>query len=81
VKTQTTDTTAEGFTILLTAWPDIGLMEFSRQAAYIGSIFGVPLEELDRLLITEGQNLGEWQSEIRTQALMEVNNVLKIFKK
>lgn len=80
INTETTNTTADGFATLLMAWPDIGLVEFSRQAGYVGAIFGVPLEELDRIIIKQGQNLGQWQSEIRTQTLFEVNKVFKILK-
>lgn len=80
MNTETTSTTADAFATVLMAWPDIGIMEFSRQAGYVGAIFGVPLEELDRIIIKQGQKLGQWQSEIRTQTLFEVNKVFKILK-
>jgi len=80
INTQTSETAADGFTAALMAWPDIGLMEFSRQTGYIGAIFGVPLEILDKIIINEGKNLGEWQREILERTLLEVNNVQRIFK-
>ena len=71
---------AEGFATVLLAWPDIGLMEFSRQVGYIGSIFGVTLEKLDWEIIKQGKNLGQWQKEVMEETLFETNKVLKIFK-
>ena len=80
IKRDTTGNMADGFTTVLMGWPDIALMEFSRQAGYIGSTFGVPLAELDKIIIKQGQNLGQWQFEILNETLFQVNKKLQIFK-
>jgi len=79
IKLNTTDEIAEGLSLILVTWPEIALIEFSRQAGYIGGIFGASKDDLDKIVV-QGEQLGEWQKKMLTETFLEINNQLKIFK-
>jgi tetratricopeptide (TPR) repeat protein len=79
VKLNTPNEMAEGLSLILVTWPDIALVEFSRQVGYIGGIFGASKDDLDKIVV-QGERLGEWQKKILTETFFEINKQLKIFK-
>lgn len=80
VKLGTVDQIANGLTPILLVWPDIALIEFSRQVGFIGAIFGIPVEDLDGAVVAQGEYLSTWQRQVMSETLVEINNQLKIFK-
>ena len=80
IKTETEiEKIAEGLTPIVILWPDIALIEASRQIGHIGSIFGLTAEDLDQTVTKMSKFLNSWQQEVRTRTLEEVNKILGIF--
>jgi tetratricopeptide (TPR) repeat protein len=77
---ETMEQKVDGFSRVLVACPWLALVEFSRQAGWIGSIFKIPIQEADKAIQIKGKRLGKWQAKIAGDSLIEINKVLKIFK-
>jgi tetratricopeptide (TPR) repeat protein len=80
VKLGTAEEIADGLSRILVFWPEIALLEFSRQFGYVGGYFGVPANQLDASVAGIGENLNQWQAIIRNDTLSEINKCLRIFK-
>jgi tetratricopeptide (TPR) repeat protein len=80
IKLDTPDQIADGLSRIMVVWPDIPLLEFSRQLGYIAAIFGMSAKDLDRSIAGQGKKLSSWQKEIMIDSLSEINDQLKIFK-
>jgi tetratricopeptide (TPR) repeat protein len=63
---------------LLVAWPDIALMEASRQIGFLASQFNIPEKQV--LALMERGALQEWWNEVMGSTLIETNRHLKLLK-
>jgi tetratricopeptide (TPR) repeat protein len=79
IKLDTTEQIADGLSRILVIWPDIALLELSRQFGYASGFFGVPVDQLDKSIAGQGETLSQWQTRIRNDTLFEINKCLRIF--
>jgi tetratricopeptide (TPR) repeat protein len=78
VREDSVEHTVEDASRILTIWPDIALLEISRQAGFLAAIFGIPLDKLNSFL--PKINLGRWQAQIAGSTFIEINKLLKLVK-
>lgn len=80
VKLDTKEEIADGLSRILVFWPDIALLELSRQFGYVGGFFGVPAKKIDKSVAGIGETLSQWQAIIRNDTFFGINKCLRIFK-
>lgn len=80
LKPESPEDVAERLTPILIYWPDFALIEVSGQIGYVGGIFGLSASHLDHYVIGKGKELDDWQQQVRFNTLLEINEVLGVFK-
>lgn len=80
LKTKSPEDVAKRLTPVLIYWPDFALIEVSGQIGYVGGIFGLSASDLDHHVIGKGKELDDWQQKVRFNTLLEINEVLGVFK-
>jgi tetratricopeptide (TPR) repeat protein len=74
------DQIPDRLTQIILIWPDIALLEFSRQVGFIGSLFGLSANHLDETVVKQADGLGKWQTAIATDTLVKISRRLKAFR-
>jgi hypothetical protein len=80
VNIATAEDIANGLTPIIIFWPDFALIEASGQIGFLGAIFGLSTEDLEQEIVNKGEEINNWQQVVRMNTLIEINEVLGVFR-